>query len=117
MTRSSVLLGRLLSETLRSLLSIVVMSGCGLLVGFRFHAGPGEIVLGFGLLLLLGFGFSWVAAYIGLVAGSVEGAQGLGMIWVFPFVFVSSAFGQVLAGQGKLGHDAGPDGALPVVGG
>jgi ABC transporter DrrB family efflux protein len=92
MTRSSVLLGRLVSEVLRNLVSIVVMVACGLIVGFRFHTGPGRILLGFGLLLLLGFGFSWVAAYIGLLAGSVEGAQGLGMIWVFPFVFVSSAF-------------------------
>ncbi|WP_157248163.1 ABC transporter permease [Nonomuraea typhae] len=92
MTRSSVLLGRLLSEMLRNLLSIVVMVACGLVVGFRFHAHPGRILLGFGLLLLLGFAFSWVAAYIGLLAGSVEAAQGMGMVWVFPFVFVSSAF-------------------------
>lgn len=92
MTRSSVLLGRLVSEVLRNVVSIVVMVICGLIIGFRFHAGLGQILLGFGLLLLLGFGFSWVAAYIGLLAGSVEGAQGIGMIWVFPFVFVSSAF-------------------------
>ncbi|MGW4848144.1 ABC transporter permease [Nocardia brasiliensis] len=92
MTRSSVLFGRLVSEVVRNVITIVVMVVCGLLVGFRFHTGPAQILLGFGLLLLLGFGFSWVAAYIGLRAGSAEAAQGLGMVWVFPFVFVSSAF-------------------------
>jgi ABC-2 type transport system permease protein/oleandomycin transport system permease protein len=92
MTRSSVLLGRLVSELLRSVLSIVVMVACGLAVGFRFHAGPGMVVAGFALLLALGFGFSCVAACIGLLADSAQSAQGLGMIWVFPFVFVSSAF-------------------------
>ncbi|MFI6293226.1 ABC transporter permease [Nonomuraea sp. NPDC050790] len=92
MTRSSVLLGRIASEVLRSAVTLAVMLGCGLLVGFRFHGSPGMVAAGFGLLLAFGFAFSWVAAWIGLMAKGVEAAQGLGLVWVFPFTFVSSAF-------------------------
>ncbi|WP_049573331.1 hypothetical protein [Nonomuraea sp. SBT364] len=65
-----------------------VMVACGLLVGFRFRGEPGAIVLGFGLLLLAGFAFSWVAAFAGLAARGAEAAQGLGLVWLFPFTFV-----------------------------
>lgn len=92
MTNSSVLMGRQVSEMVRNLVAIVVMVVVGLLVGFRFHTGPLEILAGFGLLLLFGFAFSWLAAWIGLSAASTEAAQGLGLIWLFPFTFVSSAF-------------------------
>ncbi|NUP82562.1 MAG: ABC transporter permease, partial [Nonomuraea sp.] len=50
------------------------------------------VLAGFGLLLLFGFAFSWVAACVGLVAKGAEAAQGFGLVWVFPFTFVSSAF-------------------------
>ncbi|MFI6394632.1 ABC transporter permease [Nonomuraea sp. NPDC050547] len=92
MTRSSVLLGRIASEVLRGVITLTVMLGCGLLVGFRFHGSPGRIAAGFGLLLAFGFAFSWVAAWIGLMARSGEAAQGMGLVWVLPFTFVSSAF-------------------------
>jgi ABC-type multidrug transport system permease subunit len=69
-----------------------VMVGCGLAVGFRFHGSPGQVATGFALLLLFGFAFSWVAAWIGLLAGGAEAAQGMGLVWLFPFTFVSSAF-------------------------
>lgn len=89
---SSVLLGRLLSEILRSIGLICVLVVMSLLVGFRFHGTFLSVLGGMGLLLLFGFAFSWIATFIGLVSGSAEAAQSAGLMWLFPFTFVSSAF-------------------------
>jgi ABC-2 type transport system permease protein/oleandomycin transport system permease protein len=50
------------------------------------------VVGGIGLLLLFGYAFSWVFAFIGLAASSGESAQALGFLIVFPLTFASSAF-------------------------
>jgi ABC-2 type transport system permease protein/oleandomycin transport system permease protein len=92
MSRSSVLLGRTIADTVRNSLTVAVMVGVGVLVGFRFLGSPLEAVAGVLLLLLFGFSLSWVAVLIGLSVGSVEAAQGAGMIWLFPLTFASSAF-------------------------
>ena len=47
---------------------------------------------GVALLLLFGYAFSWVFAFLGLSASSAEAAQALGFIAVFPLTFASSAF-------------------------
>lgn len=49
-------------------------------------------MVAFGLALLFGFAFSWVAATIGLLVKNSETAQVAGFIWVFPLVFASSVF-------------------------
>lgn len=89
---SSVLMGRQFSEILRNILLICVLVVVSLLVGFRFQGSLSSVLLGMGLLLLFGFAFSWVAALIGLASGSAEAAQSAGIMWLFPFTFVSSAF-------------------------
>jgi ABC transporter DrrB family efflux protein len=92
MTSSSVLMGRQVTEIFRNLVSIVVMVVAGLIVGFRFQGSLLDTLAGFGLLLLFGFAFSWLAALIGLSVRSAQAAQSAGLVWLFPFVFLSSAF-------------------------
>jgi ABC-type multidrug transport system permease subunit len=50
---------------------------------------------GVALLLLLGYAFSWVFAFIGLTASSPEASNAYGFTILFPLTFVSSAFGPV----------------------
>jgi len=50
------------------------------------------VVAGIGLMLLFGYAFSWVFAFVGLVSSSPESSQAFGFIVVFPLTFVSSAF-------------------------
>ena len=92
MARSAVLAGRTLADIATNLLSIFIMLAVGLLVGFSFDANVVEIVAGIGLLLLFGYAFSWVFAYLGLTASSPESAQALGFMAIFPLTFASSAF-------------------------
>jgi ABC transporter DrrB family efflux protein len=92
MSRSAVLAGRTLADVATNVISLTIMIGVGLAVGFRFHSSPFEVVAGIGLMLLFGYAFSWIFAYCGLTASSGESAQAIGFIVIFPITFISSAF-------------------------
>lgn len=92
MSRVGVILGRTTSDLLTNTISIVVVIACGLAIGWRVHADLGSVVLTCGLLLLFAFATSWIGAFIALTARSVEVAQSLGLLWLFPVCFVSGAF-------------------------
>jgi ABC-2 type transport system permease protein len=88
--RSSVMAGRSLADGALVAWGILVTSVIGLLVGFRAHGSLGGIALGFLLMVVAGYAFSWVFITIGLVAGNAQAAQGMSML-VIPFSFISNA--------------------------
>jgi ABC transporter DrrB family efflux protein len=90
--RSAVLAGRTIADIATNLFQAVVMLVVGYLVGFRFRTGVGEVLAGVGLLLFMGYAFSWISANVGLALRNVEAAQSAGFVWLFPLTFVSSAF-------------------------
>jgi ABC-2 type transport system permease protein/oleandomycin transport system permease protein len=92
MARSAVLAGRTLSDIATNAISITVMLIVGVIIGFGFSSPFLHVVLGLLILLLFGYAFSWVFAFIGLTSSSPEAAQSLGFILIFPLTFVSSAF-------------------------
>jgi len=92
MARSAVLAGRTLADVATNAVSLVVIIVVGLLVGFNFSTSPFEVAAGLGLLLLFGYAFSWIFAFIALYSSSPEGAQSLGFVVIFPITFASSAF-------------------------
>jgi ABC transporter DrrB family efflux protein len=102
MSRSAVLTGRTLADLIRNMFIVVVMLAVGVLVGFRPQGSALGWVAATGLLLLLSFSFSWIAAAVGLAVRSVEAAQSAGFIWLFPLTFVSSAFVQTRTMPGWL---------------
>jgi ABC-2 type transport system permease protein/oleandomycin transport system permease protein len=92
MSRAAVLIGRTLSDLVRNFFTGAVMFAVGLLVGFNPQGSAIDILAGVGMLLLLGFVFSWIGATIGLAVKNVEAVQSAGLIWLFPLIFASSAF-------------------------
>ena len=92
MSRGAVLAGRTLSDIVTNAISITVMLVVGVIIGFGFESPFLHVVAGILLLLLFGYAFSWVFAFIGLTSSSPEAAQSLGFIVIFPLTFVSSAF-------------------------
>ena len=92
MSRAAVLIGRTLSDLVRNFFTGAIMFGVGVIVGFNPQGGALEVLAGVGLLLLLGFVFSWIGATIGLAVKNVEAVQSAGLIWIFPLIFASSAF-------------------------
>ena len=91
MARSAVLTGRTLADVATNVIQLVVMLAVGLAVGFRFSSSVPEVVAGIALLLLIGYAFSWVFAFIGLVSSSPEAANAYGFTIIFPITFVSAA--------------------------
>ncbi|MYW90675.1 ABC transporter permease [Amycolatopsis rubida] len=97
MSRVAVLLGRTTSDLTTSVVSLLITSLCGLAIGWRIRGNPLDAVLAYLLILLFAFAMSWVGAFIGLVSRSVEVAQSLGLIWLFPATFISAGFVSVAA--------------------
>jgi len=92
MSRAAVLAGRTLSDVATNALSMTILLVTGLIIGFTFHAAFLDGAAGIGLLLLFGYAFSWVLAFLGLLVSSPETVNSVGFIAVFPLTFISSAF-------------------------
>jgi ABC-2 type transport system permease protein len=92
MSRGAVLTGRTLADLVQTALTVVVLAVVGVLVGWCVHNGVPKMFAAFGLLLLLGYAFSWIGALIGLSVRTPEAATSGGLIWLFPVTFVSNAF-------------------------
>src|SRR5690349_15277866 len=67
MSRAAVLLGRTSSDLAVSSLGLLVMSLCGLIVGWRIRGSVTDAVLGYVMLLLFSFAMSWIGAVVGMV--------------------------------------------------
>ena len=88
----AVISGRILADVGTNVIQLVIMFSVGILVGFRFNSSFPEIIAGLALLLLIGYAFSWVFAFIGLTASSPEASNAYGFTILFPLTFISSAF-------------------------
>ena len=92
MARPAVLAGRTIADVVTNALSMTILLITGIIIGFSFQTSVGEVIAGIGLLLLFGYAFSWVFAFLGLLVSSPEAANSVGFIAVFPLTFISSAF-------------------------
>ena len=102
MARSAVLAGRTMSDSVRNLFVILLMTGVGYLIGFRFRGGFMFSVAGILLAVLFSHAFSWVSALIGLSIRDVESTQAASFASIFPVVFASSAFVPIATMPGWL---------------
>jgi ABC-2 type transport system permease protein/oleandomycin transport system permease protein len=100
--RSAVLMGRLVADGIRMLITLLVIVGVGYLVGFRFHGGAVDAVAMVLLAEVFGLTVCCVSMFIGLALRQEEAVQSFGLIWLFPLTFVSSAFVQVRTMPGWL---------------
>jgi ABC transporter DrrB family efflux protein len=92
MARSAVLAGRTTFDVAKNAILVSMVILIGYVVGFRFQNGFVNAVLVVVLVLAVGFTFSWISACIGLALKEVEAVQAASFTWIFPVVFVSSAF-------------------------
>jgi ABC-2 type transport system permease protein/oleandomycin transport system permease protein len=92
MARSAVLAGRTLADVVTNAFQLGLMLIVGVLIGFGFNSSVPKVIVGILLMLLFGYAFSWVFAFIGLRSASPESAQALGFVAIFPLTFASSAF-------------------------
>jgi ABC transporter DrrB family efflux protein len=99
--RSSVLAARAIADTAILTLASAATVAIAFAVGFRLHGSVFEGLAAFGLVVVFGFAFEWLFITMGLLAGTGQAAQGMGMI-VFPLAFISSAYVPVATMPGWL---------------
>jgi ABC transporter DrrB family efflux protein len=92
MSRSAVLIGRTTADIFYNIVTVVVMSITGLIVGWRIRSSVLEALGGFALLLLFAYAFSWVMAVAGLLVRSPEVVNNASFVVIFPLTFIANTF-------------------------
>jgi ABC-2 type transport system permease protein len=91
-SRSALIVGRTLGDSLLNIVVLAVMGIAGYIVGWRPTSGVFSIVLAFLFLLFFGYALSWVGIYIGLSARDARVVQNVSFLVTFPLTFLSNAF-------------------------
>ena len=86
--------GRTTSDVVYNLLSLLIMSLTGLLVGWRIRTSLTDAIVGYLLLLLFAYAVSWIMAFIGLLVPKPEVVNNASFIVIFPLTFVANTFVQ-----------------------
>lgn len=89
--RSSVLWAHVLTSLVANLISLAIVVGVALIVGFRTGAGVGAWLAVAGIMVLFTLALTWLAVIVGLSAKSVDGASAFSYPLIF-LPFLSSAF-------------------------
>ncbi len=92
MSSSALVIGHIASDLVRNVISGIIIVLVGFAVGFRPDASAIEWVYVIGLALLFTLAISWASAILGLLVKTLEAAQWVGFVLIFPLTFVSSAF-------------------------
>jgi ABC-2 type transport system permease protein len=89
--RAAVLIGRSFADTALLIWALAVAAILGFAVGFRLHGSVSQGLAAFGLCVVFGFALEWIFIVLGLVGGTAQAAQQLGLL-ITPLVFLSSAY-------------------------
>lgn len=90
--RGAVLGGHAVANLLKAFLPMVLMSICGLVVGWRIRGGFLDAAAAYGLLFVFAFAMIWVGVLLGSILSSPEAVQGVAFVAIFPLTFVASTF-------------------------
>ena len=88
---SAILVGQVVASLARNLIATALVIAVGLAVGWRPDASVAEWVAAAGMIVLFVLALSWLAAAVGLLAGSAETANSFTIVLMF-LPYVSTAF-------------------------
>ncbi len=106
--------GHIAASIARNTASTVVVFGVAFLIGFRPHASPLDWLAAAGILLLFVLAISWLAAAVGLLAGTPEAASGFTFLAMF-LPYPSSAFVPIETMPGWLHGFANNQPTTPII--
>jgi ABC transporter DrrB family efflux protein len=90
--RSAVIGGRIAADGVRIVWSILIISGFGVALGFRFGGGAAGALGALVLVTIFGLTMCWLMAFIGITARTTESVNTWGFMLILPLTFASSAF-------------------------
>ncbi|HEX7187893.1 MAG TPA: ABC transporter permease [Actinomycetes bacterium] len=114
MAPSAVLFGRTVSDVAINVISLVIMSLTGLIVGWRVHTSVLEALGGFLLILAFAYAISWVTAYVALLVRTPEVVNNASFVVIFPLTYIANTFvpSQTLPGPLKTFAEWNPISAV-----
>jgi ABC-2 type transport system permease protein len=89
--RTSVLTGQVLGSMIRTMITVVLVLGVALLMGFRPTTNPIDWIATLGIIALLTLAITWIGVVFGLIGKTPAGANSLSLIFQI-LAFTSSAF-------------------------
>ncbi|RNG33555.1 ABC transporter permease [Streptomyces botrytidirepellens] len=101
-SRSSVLVGHVVGSVVQTMISLAVVTGVALAIGFRSDAGAVEWLAAAGVLALACCALTWLAVGMGLASPTPEAASNAVLPLSFLLPFISSAFVPVDAMPGWI---------------
>jgi ABC transporter DrrB family efflux protein len=101
-SRSAVVGGRILADSLRVMWGTLIIIGFGMALGFRFQAGFAAAVGSFVLVSAFGITMAWPMAFIGVTARTPEAVNTWGFMIILPLTFASTVFAPARSMPGWL---------------
>ncbi len=92
--RGGPLVGALLGDSARYVLSGLVIVVLGVILGFRPDGGVVGVAAAMALVIVFAFGMSWIFTALGLVLRTPNAVLNAGFMGVFPLIFISNIFVQ-----------------------
>ena len=89
--RSSILLGKVLSDGVRILMQVAIILGICAISGVAFVTGLPGVLLIMGLSLAFGIAWSGISTFVALATKNAEATFMVAMITSFPLLFLSTA--------------------------
>jgi oleandomycin transport system permease protein len=88
--RSAPLIGTVLFDVCRYLVSGLMVLAFGLVLGLHLHAGLSAVLWAFGLMVAFSFALCWVWVLLGLLVPTPNTVQGVAFAIMFPLTFGSN---------------------------
>lgn len=92
MSNSALIIGHMIADLFRNIISGVIILIVALAIGFRPHVSFFGWLSIIGMAILFTLAISAMSAILGLMVKSLEAAQWIGFVVIFPLTFISSAF-------------------------
>lgn len=90
--RIAPLAGSLIADLIRYVTGGITVFTTGYILGYRPEAGIPAIVFSILFMMLVSWGLSWVFAFISMCTKTISTASAIGVVVMFPLVFLSNAF-------------------------
>jgi daunorubicin/doxorubicin transport system permease protein len=90
--RIAPLAGPMVADLLRYLIAASLTFVMGAIIGYRPGGGLPGVLGAIALAVFTGWSIAWIFTWIGTIARSAQGVQGLSMMILFPLTFLSNAF-------------------------
>jgi ABC-2 type transport system permease protein len=91
-SRASVLTGQVIGSLIRTMITIALVTGVALLVGFRPTTSLVAWITALGLIVLFTFAITWMGVVFGMIGKTPAGANSLSLVFQLLLPFTSSAF-------------------------